>query len=159
EAHGTGTALGDPIEIDAVRKVLCQSRTPDRPLIVGSVKTNIGHLEAAAGVAGLIKVVLALQHGEIPPHLHFRSPSPQILWETLAVSVPTDRVAWPAGSGRRLAGVSAFGMSGTNAHVIVEEAPAATGTESGSGIDRPLHVVTLSARSAGALAELVGRYR
>src|SRR5262249_48507742 len=94
EAHGTGTPLGDPIEMEAASKVLCAGRTPEQPLVVGSVKTNIGHLEAAAGVASLIKVVLTLQHGEIPPHLHFQAPSPYITWEGLPVLIPTAAQPW-----------------------------------------------------------------
>ena len=92
EAHGTGTSLGDPIEVQALGAVLGEGRPEDRPLLIGSVKTNIGHLEAAAGVAGLIKVVLALQHGEIPPHLHFETPNPHIAWDRRCpVDVPTAR--------------------------------------------------------------------
>ncbi|HEY3059182.1 MAG TPA: type I polyketide synthase, partial [Chloroflexota bacterium] len=126
EAHGTGTPLGDPIELRALGSVLCQERSAERPLMVGSVKTNLGHLEGAAGVTGLIKTVLMLQHGQIPPHLHFSQPSPYIEWDKLAVEIPTELRAWPVDDGqRRLAGVSSFGLSGTNAHVILEEAPPA----------------------------------
>ena len=128
EAHGTGTPLGDPIELEAATKVLCQGRPKEHPLLVGSVKTNIGHLEAAAGIASLIKVVLSLQHGEIPPHLHFQAPSPHINWDDLPVLVPTTALPWPASDRPRLAGVSSFGMSGTNAHVLVQEVPAAART-------------------------------
>ena len=120
EAHGTGTALGDPIEIGALGAVFGGRQTP---LWVGSVKTNIGHLEAAAGLAGLIKVVLALEHEAIPPHLHFHQPSPHIPWDRLPLRVPTTLVPWPRGERPRRAGVSSFGFSGTNAHVVVEEAP------------------------------------
>src|SRR5262249_43656585 len=121
EAHGTGTALGDPIEMQALGAVLGSGRSADRPLLVGSVKTNVGHLEAAAGVAGLIKLVLSLRHGEIPAHLHLRTPSPHIPWSELAVSVPTVRRPWP--EGRRIAGVSSFGFSGTNVHLVLEATP------------------------------------
>ncbi len=117
EAHGTGTSLGDPIEMGAIGSVFGQ-RSP--PLIVGSVKTNIGHLEAAAGIAGLIKAVLAMQHGEIPPHLHFEKPNPAISWDSLSVHVPTDMTPFPLKNGTRMAGVSSFGLSGTNAHIILE---------------------------------------
>lgn len=123
EAHGTGTPLGDPIEIEALKAVLGEERSPLQPLIIGSVKTNIGHLEAAAGVAGLIKVILALQHQEIPPHLHFKQPNPYINWNELPVVVPTKSMPWPCGTQQRIAGVSSFGMSGTNAHIVLEEAP------------------------------------
>jgi acyl transferase domain-containing protein len=109
EAHGTGTPLGDPIELNALRAVF------PGPLGVGSVKTNLGHLEAAAGMAGLIKVVLALQNGALPPHLNFKKPNPAIPWEHLRV--PTRLEPWP---GPRRAGVSAFGFGGTNSHVVIE---------------------------------------
>ncbi|AXK31825.1 acyltransferase domain-containing protein [Streptomyces armeniacus] len=122
EAHGTGTPLGDPIELQALGAVLGE-READSRCLVGSVKTNFGHLEAASGVAGLIKSVLALRHGEIPPHLHFREPSPDIPWDGLPVRVPTEPVPWGPGGARRVAGVSAFGFSGTNAHVVLAEAP------------------------------------
>ena len=134
------------------------SRRPaEQPLIVGSVKTNFGHLEAAAGVAGLIKIVLALQHREIPPHLHFRNPSPHIPWAELPITVPTARLPWPTLGGRRLAGVSSFGVSGTNAHIVVEEAPAVA-PPAPVVDDRPLHVLALSARSESALRELAQSY-
>jgi acyl transferase domain-containing protein/NAD(P)-dependent dehydrogenase (short-subunit alcohol dehydrogenase family)/acyl carrier protein len=120
EAHGTGTSLGDPIEMEALAHALGTGRSPDRPLLVGSVKTNIGHAESASGVAGLMKVVLALQHGIIPAHLHFKDPSPNIPWDLAPLKVVTSATAWPARADRRrLAGVSSFGFSGTNAHVIV----------------------------------------
>ena len=122
EAHGTGTELGDPIEMRAAAAVLAEGRDPDNPLLVGSVKTNIGHLEAAAGVAGLIKTVLALQHDQIPPHLHFEQPNPHIPWDQLPVKIVCEPTAWPR-EGIRVAGVSAFGMSGTNAHAVLESPP------------------------------------
>ena len=107
---------------------LAQSYVPDampgEPLAIGSVKTNIGHLEAAAGIAGVIKVMLALERQEIPPNLHFHAGNPHIDWSTLPITVPTAPTPWPPIAGRRLAGVSSFGFSGTNAHVILEEAPA-----------------------------------
>src|SRR5205814_4427921 len=121
EAHGTGTSLGDPIEVRALGTVLCEGRSTSDPLRLGSVKTNLGHLEAAAGIAGLIKTVLALRHETIPPHLHFVNPNPLIAWAELPIQVPTAPVAWPRASGRRAAGVSSFGFTGTNAHVNVEE--------------------------------------
>ncbi|SDM56551.1 type I polyketide synthase [Allokutzneria albata] len=125
EAHGTGTPLGDPIEMAALLGALGPGR--DTPLHVGSVKTNIGHTDAAAGVAGLIKAALALRHGEIPANLHFREPNPLIPWERAPVRVPTEATPWPRGSVPRYAGVSAFGLSGTNAHVVLAEAPAQPG--------------------------------
>ena len=122
EAHGTGTSLGDPIELTALAEVLGHDRSEARPLVVGSVKTNVGHLESAAGIAGLIKVVLALQHATIPPHLHFEQPNAHFDWPRHLI-VPTSARPWPTTGMPRRAGVSAFGASGTNAHVIVEEAP------------------------------------
>ncbi len=119
EAHGTGTELGDPIEMRAAAAALAENRSSDQPLLVGSVKTNIGHLEAAAGMAGLIKVLLSMEHGKIPGQLNFETPNPHIPWDRLAVKVLTETTDWPA-SDRKIAGVSAFGMSGTNAHVVIE---------------------------------------
>ncbi len=155
EAHGTGTALGDPIEIQALGEVYGKGR--DRPLVVGSVKTNIGHLESAAGIAGLIKAILSLSHASIPPHLHLRSPSPYIPWDRLPITVPTANTAWPVRDGPRRAAVSSFGFSGTNAHVIVEAAPAAEASAP-SAHDRPRHVFTLSARTETALRTQAGRW-
>ncbi len=161
EAHGTGTVLGDPIEVLALGEVLGQERPAERPLQIGTVKTNIGHLEAAAGIAGLIKVVLSLQHGQIPPNLHFNESNPNIPWERLPVNVPTTQTAWPAPEGERLAGVSSFGMSGTNVHLILGEAPTDFGFAiSDFGIDRNLksHLLTLSAKDKTALQQLAARY-
>lgn len=158
EAHGTGTPLGDPIELRALGEVLGQNRPDDAPLKVGSVKTNFGHLESAAGIAGLIKVVLSLQHETLPPHLHFREPNPHIDWSELPIQVPTEATPW-AKTKSRLAGVSSFGASGTNAHVILEEAPATAAPASATEPERPLHLLTLSARSASALDNLVADYR
>jgi acyl transferase domain-containing protein len=150
EAHGTGTSLGDPIEAHALGAVFGRDRLPDRPLLIGSVKTNLGHLEAAAGIAGLIKVVLSLQHGEIPPHIHFSTPSPHISWDAIHARVPTVRTPWTA-DGRRIAGVSSFGFSGTNAHLVVAEAPTAQPPPAAPSVERPRHVLTLSAKSEVAL--------
>ncbi len=122
EAHGTGTSLGDPIELIALGKVLGENRGEDWPLWVGSVKTNFGHLEAAAGVASLIKVVLALHQQQIPPQLHFKTPNPYIPWDRLPIQVVTEPRSWAEGK-RPLAGMSAFGMSGTNVHLVLEAAP------------------------------------
>ncbi len=155
EAHGTGTALGDPIEVQALGAVLGEGRAATDPVVIGSVKSNIGHLEAAAGVAGLIKVVLALAHGEIPAQLHFRAPNPYIAWGTLPVAVAQTRQPWPAGAPLRLAGVSSFGFGGTNAHVVVEEGPRAPSAAVGNA--RPLSLLTLSAKSAAALHQLTER--
>jgi acyl transferase domain-containing protein len=153
EAHGTGTALGDPIEMDAIADVLGSGRRA--PLLVGSVKTNIGHLESASGVAGVIKVVLALQHGMVPPNLHFKTPSPHIPWTDRAVAVPTVLAAWPP-QARRIAGVSSFGASGTNAHVVLEQAPEPAAPSADP--DRSHYVLPLSAESDAALRGLAARY-
>jgi len=122
EAHGTGTSLGDPIEVQAINEVFTGR---DRPLAIGSVKTNIGHCEAAAGVAGLIKTILAMEAGVLPRHLHFDCANPHLDLTRLPLRIFTQAEAWPGRPGeRRRAGVSAFGFSGTNAHVVVEQAPA-----------------------------------
>ncbi|MEO8152057.1 MAG: beta-ketoacyl synthase N-terminal-like domain-containing protein [Rhizobacter sp.] len=157
ETHGTGTPLGDPIEVGALGAVLGEGRAASNPLPIGSVKTNIGHLEAAAGMAGVIKVVLALQRREIPPHLHFKTGNPHIDWAALPVTVPTQVMPWPAIAGRRIAGVSSFGFSGTNAHVIIEEAPAVVPAEA-VVVERPLHLLALSARDDATLRVLTSRY-
>ncbi|WP_308789574.1 SDR family NAD(P)-dependent oxidoreductase [Polyangium mundeleinium] len=120
ETHGTGTMLGDPIEAGAIGAVLGAGRSPDRPLRLGAVKTNIGHLEAAAGIAGLVKTALSLRNGVVPPNLHFQSPNPHIDLEALRLAVPTTVEPWPEHGGRRLAGVSGFGFGGTNCHVVLE---------------------------------------
>jgi acyl transferase domain-containing protein/acyl carrier protein len=120
EAHGTGTALGDPIEITAAATVLTADRSPENPLFIGSLKTNIGHLEAAAGIAALIKVVLCLQHQTLSPHLHFKQPNPKINWQEFSLKIPTELTPW-IGIDRRCAGISSFGFTGTNVHVILEE--------------------------------------
>jgi amino acid adenylation domain-containing protein len=144
EAHGTGTPLGDPIEAKALGAVLGVERSPEQPCLIGSVKTNIGHLEAAAGVAGLIKILLAMEHAELPPSLHFDTPNPHIPFDELHLRVVRERTAWrPPGGGPRLAGVSSFGFGGTNCHVVVADVPR----------DRP-HVIPLGARSADALDAL-----
>jgi malonyl CoA-acyl carrier protein transacylase len=157
EAHGTGTALGDPIEVGALASVLAEGRLPSQPVMLGSVKTNVGHLESASGVTGLIKVVLALQHEEIPPHLHFKQPNPHIPWNELPVKVLTEPTPWPSGEKLRIAGVSSFGITGTNAHVVLEEAPK-TDQASANSVERPLHLLTLSAKTAAALKQLAARY-
>ncbi len=156
EAHGTGTSLGDPIEVRALAEALGEGRSPLEPLVIGSVKTNLGHLEAAAGVTGLIKAVLAVQHGEIPRHLHAESLSPHIPWDELPVVVAREGTRWPEGR-RRIAGVSSFGFSGTNAHVILEEAPDEP-ARAAAPVDRPLHIVTVSGRSEKMLRETASRY-
>lgn len=157
EAHGTGTSLGDPIEVGALGAVLCSKRDPTQPLIIGSVKTNIGHLEAAAGIAGVIKAVVCLQHREIAPNLHFKAGNPHIDWSALPIKVPAAPMPWAPIDGRRLAGVSSFGFSGTNAHVILEEAPEPEPTKV-PAVDRPMHLLALSARRPEPLQELACQY-
>ncbi len=158
EAHGTGTRLGDPIEIEALLNVLGRDRAADNPLVVGSVKTNIGHLESAAGVAGLIKVILMLRNHQIPPHLHLKKLNPLLDVAGSPIRIPTCLGTWSNESGPLRAGVSSFGFGGTNAHVILEEPPAAASPEGSNSADRPLHVVTCSARSPQAVAELANSY-
>lgn len=150
EAHGTGTELGDPIEMQAAAAALASSRPADNPLLVGSVKTNIGHLEAAAGMAGLIKVLLAIENDRIPGQLNFENPNPHIAWDKTAVKVLTEVTDWPQ-TDRRIAGVSAFGMSGTNAHVIVE-APSQTGPDHhASASDNAAKLIVISGKSEEAV--------
>ena len=156
EAHGAGSALGDVIEANALKSVLSQGRAPGDKCAVGSVKTNIGHLEAAAGVAGLIKVALALKHGWLPPSLHFVEPNPRIPFADMPFAIQTDYAPWPASDGRRLAGVSGFGFGGTNAHLVLESAPSAPATTSnGARTDTPsarsVYVLPLSAVSSQAV--------
>ncbi|BAZ51604.1 beta-ketoacyl synthase [Nostoc sp. NIES-4103] len=157
EAHGTGTSLGDPIEIKALGKVLTQDRLPGNYCSVGSVKTNIGHLEAAAGIAGLIKVALSLKHRQIPPSLHFQKPNPYIPFDKLPLRVQQTLEPWPQGNGLALAGVSSFGFGGTNTHVVLAEAPIESLKH--DVIEPPVHFLTLSAKSENALRELAQRYQ
>ncbi|HXA14827.1 MAG TPA: beta-ketoacyl synthase N-terminal-like domain-containing protein, partial [Opitutaceae bacterium] len=162
EAHGTGTPLGDPIEIDALKSSLLDRRTAEQKCAIGSVKTNIGHLEAAAGIAGLIKVVLALRHEKIPPNVDFEKLNPNISLSGTPLFILSEGHAWPRNAGARFAGVSSFGFGGTNCHVILEEAPAMDATRLSTSplqaMDRPRHILALSARSQPALHELAGRY-
>ncbi|MDZ7269345.1 MAG: type I polyketide synthase [candidate division KSB1 bacterium] len=160
ETHGTGTALGDPIEVQSLGAVFGADRSPAQPLLIGAVKSNIGHLEAAAGIAGFIKTVLALQHRELPPSLHVRHLNPYIAWDKLPIKVVTTAMPWSLPPNqRRLAGVSSFGFSGTNVHVILEEAPARPPAAATNALERPRHVLTLSAKSEAALQQLASRYQ
>ena len=159
EAHGTGTLLGDPIEAKALGTVLGVDRPPGRPCALGSVKTNLGHLEAAAGIAGLIKVALALRHREIPPSLHFENPNPHIPFDELPLRVQKLLCGWPADPGSALAGVSSFGFGGTNAHVVLEEAPPGDGGMSDAKRKVGAHLLPLSARGPEGLRSLARVYQ
>jgi iturin family lipopeptide synthetase A len=156
EAHGTGTKLGDPIEMKALAAVMARGRAAGETCAVGSVKTNIGHLEAGAGIAGLIKVALSLEHRQIPPSLHFETPNPYIPFDEIPLRVQQTLGAWPRGNAPSLAGVSSFGFGGTNAHVVLAEAPEPRPIPPGA--EPPAHLLCLSARSAEALSELAARY-
>jgi acyl transferase domain-containing protein/NADPH:quinone reductase-like Zn-dependent oxidoreductase/SAM-dependent methyltransferase/acyl carrier protein len=173
ECHGTGTALGDPIEVEALvnaygqmdmqtnDQTSDQTWKRDRPLLIGSVKTNLGHTEGAAGIAALIKTVLALRHEKLPRHRHLQEPNCRIDWEQIPVAIPTTTTPWPRGKRPRLAGISSFGVSGTNAHVIVEEAPPrllSKATKVANPVYHPYHLLTLSAQTKPALHQLVDRY-
>jgi acyl transferase domain-containing protein/surfactin synthase thioesterase subunit/acyl carrier protein len=157
ECHGTGTRLGDPIEVQALGAVLAEGRPADRPVVIGSLKSNLGHTQAAAGVSGLIKVVLSLQHGRIPKNLHFDAPSPHIPWADLPVKVALEAMAWARNGAARIAGVSSFGVSGTNAYVVVEEAPAEVEAAPQAASPRAAELVVLSAKSAEALDAAASR--
>ncbi|MGJ3245329.1 MAG: beta-ketoacyl synthase N-terminal-like domain-containing protein [Elainellaceae cyanobacterium] len=165
ETHGTGTSLGDPIEAGALGEVFGMGRSPSQSLVLGAVKTNIGHLEAAAGIAGLIKTVLAIYHDEIPANLHFQTPNPQINWHELPLKVPTHPIPWTREEQPRIAGVSAFGFSGTNAHVVVGEYSRQLGSSEiesnqleGENREEDRYLLMLSARTEQALRDLVRRY-
>lgn len=156
EAHGTGTALGDPIEAGALNAVFGRMPARSQPLFVGSVKTNLGHLESAAGIAGLVKLVLSLEHGEIPASLHLGIPNSRIEWDRLPLKVPAALTAWNRTGPSRIGGVSSFGFSGTNAHVIVEEYSHPVSLTLAE--DRPM-LLTLSAKSEMALSAIASRLR
>lgn len=168
ETHGTGTPLGDPIEVAALGAVLATDRASHNPCAIGSVKSNFGHLESAAGIASLIKTALVLKHRAIPPSLHFQKPNPYIPFEELLLRVQQKLGPWPTGPALGLAGVSSFGLGGTNVHVVLEEAPPSGGDQSRSLEARPehtddeaepAHLFTLSARSPKALYSLAGAYQ
>lgn len=159
EAHGTGTALGDPIEMQALAAVFASPQRLSRPLLVGSVKTNFGHLEAAAGIASLIKVVMMMQHRQIPAHLHFKKLSPHISIDQARIRIPTKLQAWEMQSDApRVAGLSSFGLSGTNAHIVVREFADGVRQSPGSMHSTPV-LLPLSAKRPEALEKLARGYR
>ena len=152
EAHGTGTPLGDPIEINALNNVFGKER--QNPLLLGSVKTNVGHLEIAAGIAGIIKLILALQHKQLPPHLHMDNPNPLIGWDQIPLRVTRQATLWVDEERPFIAGISGFGFTGTNAHLIISEAPSAQVQSA----EESYELLTLSARNELGLKDLAGRY-
>ncbi|NEP72545.1 MAG: acyltransferase domain-containing protein [Okeania sp. SIO2G4] len=164
EAHGTGTSLGDPLEVKALTEVLRGKNIEAPALMLGSVKTNIGHLEAGAGIASLIKVVLAMQHGEIPPHLNLTQLNPHISEVGIAINIPTELTPWlPTKDGKLFAGVSSFAFSGTNSHLILESFDQVKSQKSKvkneGELERPLHLLTVSGKTETALKELKNRYQ
>ncbi|MFS0692457.1 beta-ketoacyl synthase N-terminal-like domain-containing protein [Streptomyces nitrosporeus] len=158
EAHGTGTVAGDPLETAALAAVFGAGRPVDRPCLIGSVKGNIGHLEAGSGIAGMIKTILALVHEEIPPNVHFSTPNPRIRWAESRLRVATERIPWPRGDRPRRAGVSSFGYGGTIGHIVLEEAPARPGPPAASGGGAALpRLFPLSGRSGATVREDAAR--
>jgi len=158
EAHGTGTPAGDPIELNAIGSVLGCGREPGSECVVGSIKSNIGHLEAASGIAGLIKAALCVQMGVIPANLHFEAPNPNIPFESLGLRVPRTLESWPNGSKKRIAGVNSFGFGGTNAHVILEGPPQVPQAAPAPVAPRTM-ILPVAARSPEALQALAQSYR
>ena len=156
ETHGTATPLGDPIEVQAIGRALGKARGTDKPVILGSVKSNIGHLESASGIAGIIKLVMAVQNARIPPSNHFSTANKHINMTKNNVVVATESMAWPSGYRQRVGGVSSFGFSGTNAHVVISEAPLQVGGASSPNTSWQLF--TLSAKSEGALRATAGSF-
>ena len=157
EAHGSGTPLGDPIEVQALGAALGRQRSADEPLLIGSVKTNAGHLATAAGVVGIIKVVLAMREKQIPPHLHFETPNPHIPWAQLPIEVAASLTDWRPSGKTRIAGVSGFGFSGTNVHIVLEEAPATADLPADRAAVQGIPLA-LSAKTEAALRTLAASY-
>ncbi len=158
ETHGTGTKLGDPVELRGLSQVFDSARS--QPLYIGSVKTNLGHTDSAAGIAGLIKLVLMLKHGSMPPSLHFSSPNPVFTWDRSCLKVVREQTPWPVQETAPIAGVSAFGLSGMNAHAVLQAAPPPRAIPNiDIALERPRHVLTLSAQTGEALDALVAQYQ
>jgi len=161
ETHGTGTPLGDPIETEAMKAVMADGRTEEHPLVIGSVKTNIGHLESAAGISGLLKTILALKYKTIPKHLHFKKLNPHIRLDNTHIEIATETRPWDHNNGPRIAGVSAYGFGGTNAHVVLQEAPVTPDVE----VERDFstftgpYILPLSAHMDKALDDMAQSYR
>ena len=153
EAHGTGTAVGDPIEAHALARALCETRDEAKPLAMGSVKSNLGHLETAAGIASLIKATLIVQRGEIPPSIHFENPNPNINFDECRLRVPTETEAFPDELGERLVGVNSFGFGGANSHVIVGQAPEVEKKAAATVDGDRVWPIVLSARSEESLTK------
>lgn len=157
ECHGTGTPLGDVIEAQALGQAMREGRDHDKPLFIGSIKSNLGHTDAAAGVVGLLKTILAFERGKIPRSLHCEEPNPLVSWADLQMEVARVEVPWPRRATPRIAGVSSFGISGTNAHVVLHDGPEAATTPAAR--PRPAELVVLSAESPAALQEVAARVR
>lgn len=160
EAHGTGTQLGDPIEVNSLSKVFSEGRDKNNALIIASGKTNIGHTEGAAGVAGVIKTVLSMQHRQIPPHINFKNLSPSINLNDIPAIVPTSLIDWKGIDNRLIAGVSSFGISGTNAHVVLEDGESyAIANSMNDSVNRQFNILCISAKSEKDLYELASNYK
>ncbi len=156
ECHGTGTALGDPIEVQSLNAVYGKAHDQQNPLWIGSAKTNMGHTESAAGVGGLLKLVFSLQHEYVPPHIKLKKPNPHIAWGEMALEITKDGKAWQRSAQRRIGAVSSFGFSGTNAHTVVEEAPLRL--QQVNTHERPAFVFNFSAKTAKSLLGIAARY-
>jgi len=158
EAHGTGTIVGDPIEIESLNQVIGENRPSERPCLAGSVKTNFGHLEAASGIAGLIKAALCIHHRQIPRSLHFNKPNPRIPWSDIKVKIQKELISLPAGTEPFTIGVNAFGLTGMNAHIVLQEVMGTSSTDSGLGVQvsdsTHAFLLPLSARGAQALSAM-----
>jgi len=157
EAHGTGTALGDPIEMRSINSVYGKAKNRTTPLSVGSVKTNLGHTEVAAGAAGLIKIILSMKNGFIPPHLHLQEISPHLEFDKQKITIPTVLTPWNTDKKKRLAAISSFGFSGTNSHAVIEEGPLRRAAI--NDVDRTHHILTLSGKNEEALNAQVRNFQ